>query len=52
MSSLSQYFCRHGGGVVARHNHLQDIVANVCRQAHLSVRVEVGYGLVMDHVNS
>ena len=44
--------CRHGGDVVARHNHLRDIVANFCRQAHLSVRVEVGYGLARDHVNS
>ena len=44
--------CRHGGDVVARHNHLRDIFANFCRQAHLSVRVEVGYGLARDHVNS
>ena len=44
--------CRHGGDVVARHNHLRDIVANFCRRAHLSVRVEVGYGLARDHVNS
>ena len=44
--------CRHGGDVVARHNHLRDIFANFCCQAHLSVRVEVGYGLARDHVNS
>ena len=44
--------CRHGGDVVARHNHLRDIFANFCRRAHLSVRVEVGYGLARDHVNS
>ena len=44
--------CRHGGDVVARHNHLRDIFANFCRKAHLSVRVEVGYGLARDHVNS
>eukprot|EP00731_Ephydatia_muelleri_P031244 Em0022g758a len=44
--------CRHGGDVVARHNHLQDIFANFCRRAHLSVRIEVGYGLARDHVNS
>ena len=34
------------------HNHLRDIFANFCRRAHLSVRVEVGYGLARDHVNS
>ena len=44
--------CRHGGDVVARHNHLRDIFANFCRRAHLSVRVEVEYGLARDHVNS
>ena len=44
--------CRHGGDVVARHNHLRDTFANFCRRAHLSVRVEVGYGLARDHVNS
>ena len=44
--------CRHGGDVVARHNRLRDIFAKFCRRAHLSVRVEVGYGLARDHVNS
>ena len=44
--------CRHGGDVVARHNRLRDIFANFCRRAHLSVRVEVGYGLARDHINS
>ncbi|KAL5500176.1 hypothetical protein EMCRGX_G011690 [Ephydatia muelleri] len=44
--------CRHGGDVVARHNCLQDNIANFCRRAHLSVRVEVGYGLARDHMNS
>ena len=44
--------CRHGGDVVARHNHVRDIFANFCRRAHLSVRVKVGYGLARDHVNS
>eukprot|EP00731_Ephydatia_muelleri_P005540 Em0002g1716a len=34
------------------HNHLRDIFANFCRRTHLSVRVEVGYGLARDHVNS
>eukprot|EP00731_Ephydatia_muelleri_P021341 Em0013g1068a len=44
--------CRHGGDVVARHHNLRDIFANFCRRAHLSVRVEVGYGLARDQVNS
>eukprot|EP00731_Ephydatia_muelleri_P003848 Em0002g24a len=42
----------HGGDVVIRHNHLRDIVADFCRQAHLSVRVEAGYGLSSDHSNT
>ena len=44
--------CRHVGDVVAQHNHLQDIFANFCHRAHLSVRVEGGYGLARDHINS
>ena len=40
------------GDVVARHNSLRDIFANFCRRAHLSVLVEVGYGLARDHINS
>ena len=44
--------CRHGGDVVAWHNRLRDIFANFCRWAQLSVRVEVGYGLARDHINS
>ena len=44
--------CKHGGDVVARHNHLRDIFAAFCRRAHLSVKVEVGYGLGIDHVIS
>eukprot|EP00731_Ephydatia_muelleri_P024115 Em0016g386a len=44
--------CRHGSDVVARHNRLRDIFANFCRWAHLSVQVEVGYGLARDHINS
>ena len=30
----------------------RDIFANFCRRAHLSVQVEVGYGLARDHINS
>ena len=44
--------CRHGGNVVSQHNHLCDIFADFCHQAHLSVKVEVGYGLSRDHINS
>ena len=38
--------------MVARHNRFRDIFANFCRRAHLSVRVEVGYGLARDHIIS
>ena len=38
--------------MVIRHNQLRDIVADYCRQAHLSVRVEAGYGLSSDHSNT
>ena len=44
--------CLHGGNMVSRHNHLHDIFADFCRWAHLSVKVEVGYGLCRDHINS
>ena len=37
--------CRHGGNVVTRNNRLRDIFVEFCRQAHLSVRVEAGFGL-------
>ena len=37
--------------MVARHNRLRDILANFCRRAQLSVRVEVRYGLARDHIN-
>ena len=35
--------------MVIRHNHLQNIIADLCRCAHLSVRVEVGRGLLGSH---
>ena len=38
--------------VFARQNRLRDIFANFCCRAHLSVQVEVGYGLARDHINS
>ena len=44
--------CRHGGFVVTRHNLLRDILAGFCRRAHLSVKIEVGYGLSLENINS
>ncbi|KAL5476267.1 hypothetical protein EMCRGX_G026190 [Ephydatia muelleri] len=44
--------CRHGGFVVTRHNLLRDILAGFCRRAHLSVKIEVGYGLSRENINS
>ena len=44
--------CRHDGDVVARHNHLRDILVDFCGRAHLPVKVEVGYCLGRDNVNS
>ena len=44
--------CRQGGDVVTRHNHLWDIFANFCHRAHLSVRVEVGYGLAIGTIST
>ena len=41
--------CRHGGDVVIRHNRLRNIIADLHRRAHLSVRVEVGRGLLGSH---
>ena len=37
--------CRHGGDVVAWHNHLCEVVVDFCRRAHLSASVEKGHGL-------
>ena len=41
-------YCRHGGGTVIRHNKLHDIIADLCRKVHLSVRVEAGHGMCRD----
>ena len=38
--------------MVTRHNHLRDTFAELCHRAHLPVRVEVGYGLSGDHINT
>ena len=43
---------RHGGDTDIRHNKLRDIIANLCRKAHLSVRVEVGHGMCHDNNHS
>ena len=40
---------RHEGDVVIRHNCLLNIIVDLCRRAHLSVRVEVGRGLLGSH---
>ena len=34
--------CKRGGDVVTRHNKLRDTLAETCRRAHLSVKVEAG----------
>ena len=41
--------CKHGGDVVTRHNKLSDTLAETCRRAHLSVKVEAGSNLTKDH---
>ena len=40
--------CRHGGDVVIRYNRLRDDIFDLCRHAHLSVRLEKGNGLTRD----
>ena len=40
--------CRHGGDVVTCHNRLWDEIFDLCRHAHLSVRLEKGNGLTRD----
>ena len=41
--------CKRGGDAVFRHNRLCDVVAESCRLAHLSVKVEAGNNLTPDH---
>ena len=41
--------CKRGGDAVFRHNRLRDVVAESCRLAHLSVKVEAGNSLTPDH---
>ena len=38
--------------MVTRHNLLRDILAGFCHRAHLSVKIEVGYGLRRKNINS
>ena len=38
--------------MVTQHNRMSDIFGEFCHQAHLSVRVEVGFGLSRDHTNT
>ena len=54
LDSLSHHAvsCRHGGDTVIRHNKLRDIIADLCRKAHLSVRVEAGHGMCRDNNHS
>ena len=40
--------CTHGGDLVTCHNMLQDVVANLFRQVHMGVTVEMGHGLTSD----
>ena len=44
--------CRHGGATVIGHNKLCDIIADLCRKAHLSVRVEAEHGMCRDNNHS
>ena len=54
LDSLSQHAvsCRHGGVTVIRHNQLRDIIADLCRKAHLSVSVEAGHCMCRDNNHS
>ena len=44
--------CKRGGDVVSRHNKLLDALAEACRRAHLSIKVEAGCNLTLDHSHS
>ena len=45
---MNRFPCRYEG----RQNILHDVVANLCRRSHLSVRVEKGHGLTKDDDHS
>ena len=44
--------CKWGGDVVSHHNKLRDTLAEACRRAHLSVKVEAGCNLTLGHSHS
>eukprot|EP00731_Ephydatia_muelleri_P019560 Em0012g385a len=44
--------CKHGGGVVLRHNSLRDVFVEFCHRACLGGQVEVGSGQGHDRLNS
>ena len=44
--------CKRGGDVVSCNNKLRDTRAEACRRAHLSVKVEAGSNLTLDHSHS
>ena len=44
--------CKKGGDVVTRHNQLRNVLAETCRRAHLSVKVEMGSNLTSEHDHS
>eukprot|EP00731_Ephydatia_muelleri_P009826 Em0005g412a len=44
--------CKEGGDVVTRHNQLRNVLAETCRIAHLSVKVEMGSNLTSEHDHS
>eukprot|EP00731_Ephydatia_muelleri_P011645 Em0006g539a len=44
--------CNKGGDVVTRHNQLRNVLAETCRRAHLSVKVEMGSNLTSEHDHS
>ena len=43
---------KRGGDVVSCHNKLRDTLAEACCRAHLSVKVEAGSNLTLDHSHS
>ncbi|KAL5487053.1 hypothetical protein EMCRGX_G019610 [Ephydatia muelleri] len=44
--------CKKGGDVVTRHNQLRNVLAETCRRAHLSIKVEMGSNLTFEHDHS
>ena len=44
--------CKHEGGIVFHHYRLQNIVAEICHRAQLSIHLEVGQNLSPNHCNT